>query len=128
MQLVRRALFEGDTLSVGHVVARPSSPDCGDVEEQSVNVAVFPLAGLFAKHDGPRLSTIVTPNHAILVAAETPYRISYPGAIGDRCLTLRFTNAQADRMRAGIPHNGSPAPAPRALLSSREMLARNLLC
>ena len=44
-------VLDGVLLHVGHVVVRPSSPVCGEIECQSANVLVLPLAGVFAKHD-----------------------------------------------------------------------------
>ena len=38
----------------------------------------------------PGHHVIGTPSHAVFVAADTPYRIGYPGGIGDRALVLRF--------------------------------------
>ena len=39
--------------------------------------------------------TVATPNHALLISAGKPYRLSFPGCIGDRCLALRFSGAGA---------------------------------
>jgi AraC-like DNA-binding protein len=88
--MVRRELFEGELLKAVYVRARSTSDAPGDVERQTANVVVLPLTGVFAKHDGPRSHTIVTPNHATLIARGAPYRLSLPGAVGDECLTLRF--------------------------------------
>jgi AraC-like DNA-binding protein len=118
LDITRRTLFESGALSVGHVVARPSSPDCGEIERQASNILVFPLAGVFAKHEGPRRHVVATPSHAVLLAAGAPYRIGYPGAIGDECLALRFSSAAAD-----IP----PPDGSLTLLSPAVMLARALL-
>ena len=90
--LVRRTLFVGEWLQVGHIAVRPGSSECGEVETSDLNVLALPLAGLFAKHDGPRRQAIVTPSHALLISAGKPYRLSFPGCIGDRCLALRLTS------------------------------------
>ena len=84
--ILRRTLFDGELVQVGHVVARPSSSDYGEIERQRSNVLVLPLAGVFAKHDGPRRQVIATPNHAVFIAAGSPYRISYPAGIGDQLM------------------------------------------
>lgn len=128
MHIARRTLFESDSLTVGHVVARASSPECGDIERQSSNVLVFPLAGVFARHEGPHRHVIATPNHAVLLAADTPYRISYPGAIGDRCLTLRFSDAALQQLfPAAAARSRRLALASHTLLPPAVMLARSLL-
>lgn len=129
-QIDRHLLFDSALLRVGHVVARPSSPDCGDIERHSVNVVVLPLAGVFAKHEGPRRHQIATSNHAIFISADDPYRVSFPGSIGDSCLTLQFSGATLARVAPHVmARDGfdSSAYATRALLAPSVMLARSLL-
>jgi hypothetical protein len=46
----KEMLFDSALLRIGHVVVRPASPDCGEVEQQSVNVLAFPIDSVFAKH------------------------------------------------------------------------------
>src|SRR5262249_18663511 len=97
----RRTLFESGTLHISLFESRPVSDGCGDVERQSLNAIVLPLAGLFAKHEAPGRHVTGTPSNAIYLAPNAPYRISYPGAIGDRAITLRFDEALApDRVMA----------------------------
>jgi len=119
----RATLFEGDNLQIGQFEARPVSDACGDVEWQGSNVVVLPVSGVFSKHDAPGRHVIGTPSHAVFVAADTPYRISFPGAVGDRALTLRFGHAlaadQLDSNSEGIASHG--------LLPPGAMLLRNLL-
>ena len=129
--VTRRVVFEGQDFRIGHVIARPSSAECGEVECQNENVLVLPLAGLFAKHDERRRCAVVTPNNAGLIAAGKPYRISYPAGIGDKCLTLRFSDDAARRVvpqAATPPASASPRLASSALLPPGVMLARSLLC
>jgi AraC-like DNA-binding protein len=120
---IRATLFEGDNLQIGQFEARPVSDACGDVEWQGSNVVVLPVSGVFSKHDAPGRHVIGTPSHAVFVAAATPYRISFPGAVGDRALTLRFGHAlaadQLDSNSEGIASHG--------LLPPGAMLLRNLL-
>lgn len=129
--VTRRILFESDDFRIGHVVARPSSPERGEVECQNENVLVLPLTGVFAKHEGARRHVVVTPNNAGLIEAGRPYRISYPAGIGDKCLTLRFSG---DLVRRVLPQvvmprgSASPRLASSALLPPDVMLARGLLC
>jgi AraC family transcriptional regulator len=124
VQITRRSLFDSDSLQIGLFEARGVSAACGDVERQDRNAVVLSLAGVFCKHDAPGRQAIGTPSHAVFVAAETPYRISFPGAIGDRALILRFGDELApeqtdQRGETGLASNGLlPAPA---------MMLRNLL-
>jgi len=130
MLIARRTLFENKSLRLGHVVARPSSADCGEVECQGENVMVLPLACVFAKHESPRRQVIATPSHAVLIKANDPYRISYPGSIGDRCLTLRFSDDvlwQIVRQAAARRKSALPPLASCGLLRPSAMLARGML-
>jgi hypothetical protein len=90
VDVLRRTLFESDSLNIGVFAARPATDACGTVERQSMHVVVLPVSGVFSRHDAPGRHVTGTPSNAVLVAADTPYRISYPGALGDRALTLRF--------------------------------------
>ncbi len=125
MEIIRKTLFESETLQIGQVETFPVADACGDVERQSVNVVVLPLSGVFSKHDGPGRHVVGTPSHAVFIAANKPYRIGYPGAIGDRALTLRFGEATApDQLGTrGIDE----AVAPHGLLPANVMMLRNLL-
>jgi AraC-like DNA-binding protein len=129
-QIVRRTLFDSALLRVGHAIARPGSPECGEIERQSLNLLVLPTAGVFAKHDGPRRHVIATSNHAVFISADSPYRLSFPACIGDQCLTLQFSSAALARIAPqAMSRDGfdSSAYATRALLSPSVMLARSLL-
>src|SRR4051812_41956780 len=95
MEMRRKTLFESGMLHISLFEARPRADACGDVERQDRHAVVLPLAGVFSKHDSPGRQVIGTPSHAVFVAANTPYRISFPGGIGDRALTLRFGEALA---------------------------------
>jgi AraC-like DNA-binding protein len=128
--IVRRTLFAGELMQIGHVAARPASPAEQPLESQPCNVLVLPLAGVFAKHEGPRRRFIATANHAVLIAADQPYRVSFPGAIGDRCLTLRLSGAALARVlpEAAVRDGFDLAAfATHALLPPHAMLARSLL-
>jgi AraC-like DNA-binding protein len=125
VDVIRKTLFESTTLQVGLFRARPVSDACGDVERHSRNVVVLPLSGVFSKHDAPGRSVIGTPSHAVFVAADTPYRLSFPGAIGDCAITLRFGEDLA-RGRLAAGDDGEPV-ASNGLLSANAMMLRNLL-
>ena len=123
--IVRRTLFESDAIRIGSFDANPRSDACGEVEHQSLNVVVLPFAGVFSKHDAPGRAVIGTPSHAVFIAANTPYRIGFPGAIGDRSIVLRFDDALAaddlDWQRGG------EALKSHGLLPAEDMMRRNLL-
>lgn len=121
MDVRRKVLLESETLQIGLFESRPSSDARGDVERQSLNAIVLPFAGLFAKHEAPGRHVTGTPSHAIYFAADTPYRISFPGGIGDRAITLRFNDALAPEQI------GSGGPASQGLLPAKAMMLRNLL-
>ena len=125
MEVTRRKLFESETLEIGLFEAHPVSDACGDVERQDRNVVVLPFSGVFSKHDAPGRHVIGTPSHAVFVAADTPYRISFPGGIGDRALTLRFGEELAPEQFDA--RDGGEAPASNGLLPARAMMLRNLL-
>lgn len=125
MDVIRRTLFESDTLQIDAFAARPVSDACGDVERQTLNAVVLPVSGVFSRHDLPGRHVTGTPSHAVLVAADTPYRLSYPGAIGDRALILRFDHAVAlDRHDC---HGGTQDRTSHGLLPGGAMMLRNLL-
>lgn len=128
--LVRRTLFDGELLQVGHVAVRPTSSECGEIEVSGSNVLALTLAGVFAKHDGPRRHVIATPNHALFISAGAPYRLSFPGCIGDRCLVLRFSgDALAQAFPEACARDGFDASVftDHALLEPRMVVARTVL-
>jgi AraC family transcriptional regulator len=127
---VRRTLFEGEWLQIGHISVRPASSECGELESSARNMLALPLAGVFAKHDGPRRHAIATPQHVLLISAGQPYRISFPGRIGDRCLALRFSSeALAQARPEAMSGDGFDLASysAHALLPPAAMLARNRL-
>ena len=123
MEINRRTLFASEALQIGLFEARPVTDACGDVERQGANVIVLPFSGIFSKHDAPGRHVIGTPSHSVFIAANTPYRLGYPGAVGDRALILRFGDALApeylDAPGGTMVSNG--------LLSADAMMLRNLL-
>jgi AraC family transcriptional regulator len=123
VDVVRRTLFECDSLNIGMFAARPATDACGEVERQASHVVVLPVSGVFSRHDAPGRQVTGTPSHAVLVAADTPYRISYPGAIGDRALTLRFDHPVHELLGC---REGADA-ASHGLLAPGAIILRNLL-
>lgn len=61
----KEMLFDSARLRVGHVVVRPASPGCGEVEQQSVNVLAFPIDGVFAKHMATQRMIPVLPDDSL---------------------------------------------------------------
>ncbi|MBX3501482.1 MAG: helix-turn-helix transcriptional regulator [Alphaproteobacteria bacterium] len=120
MNITRTTLFEAETLQIGLIDTRPTSDAVSGIEWQSRNVVVLPYAGVFSKLDAPDREAIGTPSHAVFVAAETPYRLGFPGGIGDRALVLRFGEALA-------PDRLADRPASSGLLPAAAMMRRNLL-
>ncbi len=124
MEIRRRTLFESDALQIGLFESRPRSDGCGGVERQSLHAIVLPFAGLFAKHEAPRHHVTGTPSHAVYFAPDQPYRISFPGAIGDRAVTLRFDDGLAPEQVRPCAGEGLMS---HGLLPARAMMLRNLL-
>jgi len=119
-EVVRKALFASERLQIGSFQARPTSPACGDIERQTSNAIVLPVSGVFAKHEAPGRYVIGTPSHAVLFKTGAPYRIAFPGAIGDRALILRFGDSLA-------PEYLDRPLLSQGLLRPDAMLLRNLL-
>ena len=127
MKVVRRTLFESNTLQMGWFAARPVSDACGDVERQSLNAVVLPVSGVFSKHDSPGRHVVGTPSHAVFIASNTPYRVGFPGSVGDRSLILRFDEALAPEQLTMCGSSARPAVASCGLLPANAMMLRNLL-
>ena len=120
MQIARSTLFASDTLQIDTVDTRPTSPALSGIEWQSSNAVVLPLSGVFSKFDAPGREAVGTPSHAVFIAADTPYRLGFPGGIGDRALVVRFGQALApERLHESLASNG--------LLPAMAMMRRNLL-
>ena len=129
-QVENRTLHDGPLLQIGHITVHPASSDPGPIESAERHVLALPLAGVFAKHDGPRRHVLATPGHALFIAAGQPYRLSFPGCLGDRCLALRLTSEGLERAlppaQAGEDFDAS-AMAPHAPLPGAVLLARSRL-
>lgn len=124
LDIRRKKLFENERLTIGVFESRPTHDACGEVERQTLNAMVLPFSGLFARHDSPGRQVTGTPSHAIYFAPDAPYRISFPGAIGDRAIILRFDEALAPEQTGQWAGEG---PAAQGLLPARAMMLRNLL-
>jgi AraC-like DNA-binding protein len=126
----RRTLFEGRLFDIGHVVCRPTPEVRTQVEYAGLNVLALPTAGVFALHDGPRRHVIATPNHAVFISSGLSYRVSFPGNVGDECLTLRLTAEGLARLAPESMSRDGFHPftlGARAVLPPVAILARGLL-
>ncbi len=127
MSLSSQTLFDSGSLRIRHLRARPDSDACGDMEEAGVDQLVLPLCGLFARHDGPRCHVIANASHALFFAAGRPYRISYPGAVGDEVLVVECSPgfwAGALEGAAGVDRVDAPSLAAQALLPPAALMER----
>ena len=132
--LVHRRLFHGALLRIDGVVARPVSDRPSGERELEEHGIVLPYRGLFTTHAGRRHAVLASTSHAVLLSARTAYRYSYPGAIGDHCLVLMWSDEGLERVaptmlrrdRFGAPGLAvAPVLEPSALLA-RERLRRQL--
>ncbi|MBS0657562.1 MAG: helix-turn-helix transcriptional regulator [Verrucomicrobia bacterium] len=99
--LVRRQVLHASALvRVGAVRIRQPEPGLGPLEEPAVNVLALPIAGVFTRHDGFRRASVATAAQALLLRAGRPYRLSFPGGVGDDCLTLQFSG---EALAAALP-------------------------
>jgi len=96
----RQVLHASGLVRVGAVRVRQPGADLGPVEEPAVNVLALPIAGVFTRHDGFRRASVATATQALLLRAGRPYRLSFPGGLGDDCLTLQFSG---DALATALP-------------------------
>ena len=126
MQITRRDISNRGLWRIGTVDVRNASSRPGAEQVQDEHILVFPIAGVFAKHVTPRQRVVGTSSDAVLISADQPYRLSYPAGIGDRCLTIRFSDEAAAEL---MPAAASRLACPRAtvLMSAAMMVMRNLI-
>ena len=86
MQIARRTLCNAGPWRIGEVAVANPSLQMAPEEVQDEHVLVLPLSGVFAKHDTRRRHAIASPTDAVFIFAAEPYRLSYPGGLGDRSL------------------------------------------
>jgi AraC family transcriptional regulator len=122
--IVRRSLFASEQMGIFSFAVDPVSDACGDVERQGSNVVVLPFAGVFAKHDAPGKHVVGTPSHAVFIAADKPYRIAFPGAVGDRAIILRFDSAVVPE---AVDRRPGETLGSHGLLPAEAMMRRDLL-
>jgi AraC family transcriptional regulator len=125
MEITRKTLFENEALQIGLFEARPVSDASAEFERQNSNILVLPFSGVFSRHDAPNRYVVGTPSHAVLFAPNTPYRLGFPGAVGDRALTFRFGEDLApERLDAS---GSTDDMGSHGLLSANAIMLRNLL-
>ena len=126
----RRSLFQGRLFEIAHVICRPTPELRHEVTHAGLNVLALPTAGVFALHPGPRRHVVATQNHAVFISSGRHYRVTFPGCIGDECLTLHLSPAGLARLapqamsRDGFDESTLFA---RAVLPPSAILARSLL-
>jgi len=128
--IVRRDLFTGSLFGITHIACRPTPDQRHPVEHAAVNVVALPTSGVFALHPAPRQQVVATPSHAVFLSSGRPYRLTFPGGIGDECITLRLTSEGLDRLAPeAMSGDGfdEATPFARAVLSPAAILARSLL-
>jgi AraC family transcriptional regulator len=128
--ITRRSLYQGDLFEIGRVVCRPAPDQRHEVEYAALNVLALPTGGVFALHPGPRRHVVATPNHAVFISSGRPYRVSFPGDIGDECLTLRLSAEGLARLVPEAMSREGFAPETlfaRAMLPPAAILARGIL-
>jgi len=124
--IARRTLHDTARLRIEHIVARPLSPDAIDVEAPLANGLALPLSGVFARHTSARRHWVATANHAVFFPAGKPYRVSFPGGIGDEVLSLQWSG---DALARNLPQAARRFVAPDAqvLLEPVQMVRRSQL-
>lgn len=125
MQIIRNLVLDRGAWRIIQIDVRNPLPTIGDVAVEEENILVLPVAGVFARHDGPRHRVIGTSSNAVFIDAGAPYRLSFPGGIGDRCLTIRFPDhalARATQADRALKPNTRPVLLPSHLLVIRNML------
>ena len=128
--IARRSLYEGRLFELGHVVCRPTPELRHEVTYAGLNVLALPTAGVFALHRGPRRHVVATPNHGVFISADKPCKVTFPGCVGDECLTLRLTSEGLARLAPESLRGQGFADRirfARAVLSPGAILARSLL-
>lgn len=129
-RLDHRPLFRSSLLQIDEVVAHAGSERPSAERELDRHGLVLPYRGIFATHSSQRHSVLASTGHAVLLAARIPYRYSYPGAVGDHCLALAWSDEVLERMGLQALHRGHfglPQSAVAPVLEPAQLLARERL-
>ncbi len=127
MKLSLQTVFESPLLAIRYAQARPSAQAISEIETETADLLLLPLTGVFAKHDKPGQHYIANPNHALLLAAQQPYRISFPDQRGDESLVLEFAPAVLQNLlneMLGVDKLATPRLAAHGLLQAPALLQR----
>ena len=101
------------------VRCRPHDGACGPEEHAPADLLVFPMRGVFVKHHAARSRVVADACHALLFAANRPYRVSHPVEGGDECLVLEPLPATLAELRAG---EAECVPLDAPLIAARRLL------
>lgn len=130
MHLIERPLFSSELLAIRHAVARPTEAECSELAWAADDLVLLPIAGVFALHDAPKQHFIANPNHALFLGLGQPYRMSFPGRIGDESIVLAYSPAALAAMLADtVAADGlrSPRLRPNCMLSPESVVERSRL-
>jgi AraC family transcriptional regulator len=98
--ITRQTVHRSSSVRVHFVRCRPHDGACGPEEHAPADLLVFPLRGAFVKHHGARSRVVADACHALVFAANQPYRVSHPVAGGDECLVLEPSPETLGEVRA----------------------------
>ena len=98
--ITRETVHRSPSVQVHFVRCRPHDGACGPEEHATADLLVFPLRGVFVKHQAARSRVVADACHALHFAADRPYRVSHPVAGGDECLVLEPSPATLGEVRA----------------------------
>ena len=130
MLLSLRTVFSSELLTIRHAIARPSPVPSKDEELGIADILLLPIAGVFAKHEGPKQHFIANPNHALFFRRGKPYRISFPDGAGDESLVVEFSSTALAGVLSetiGVADFNAPVLDTHCLLPSTAVLARESL-
>ena len=117
--IIRQTVHRSATVQVHFVRCQAPHGACGPEEHAPADLLAFPLRGVFVKHHAARSRVVADACHALLFAADQPYRVSHPVAGGDECLVLEPSPGTLGEIGAGelacVPLDGS-------LIARRRML------
>jgi len=117
--IIRQSVHRSSSMQVHFVQCRPHDGACGPEEHARADLLVFPLRGVFVKHHAARSRVVADACHALLFAADQPYRVSHPVAGGDECLVLEPSPETLGEIRAA---ELGCVPLDASLIAQRRML------
>jgi AraC-like DNA-binding protein len=130
MLLAHQTLFDSELFTIRYAVARPSALPLSELEHARADLLLLPVAGLFARHDSPKHHFVANANHGLFFSHGQPYRISFPGGIGDDCLVFQWAKPALANLlaeTAGTEELSSGCIDRHCLLSPATVVERELL-